>query len=245
MQVFLKLKDIFSSRPFLCFPNFNLDFHIYCDASLGSLEDPKSGGLAGVCIQFPDNDITKPPRPIGFCSRSLKSHERQYTTSMVETLSIIFSIEYFDKYLRKRFYVHSDHRGLSICKTVHRRTVDRFREILANYDFDIVYEKGETMVADYPSRHTGDTKAVAIVTSKMLKQELESFTINSEMKKKLDIESCKKNLEIFTARPNEKVQLQIEPCKKSLENFKVRQDEKVQTDKLVEKLQNCDIIWIK
>ena len=65
----------------------------------------------------------------------------------------------------------------------------------------------------------------------MLKQELESFAINSEMKK---------NLEIFTAEKKEKVQLQTEPCKKNLENFNARQDEKVQTDKLVEKLQNCD-----
>ena len=142
LQAFKKLKEIFTSRPFLAFPDYNLEFHIYCDASLGTLENPRSGGLAGVCVQYPDNDTSKPPRPIGFCSRSLKIHERQYTTSMVETLAIIFSIEYFDKYLRKKFFIHSDHKGLSICKTIHRRTVERFREILANYDFEIIYEKG-------------------------------------------------------------------------------------------------------
>ena len=203
LQAFKKLKEIFTSRPFLAFPDYNLDFHIYCDASLGTLENPRSGGLAGVCVQYPDNDTSKPPRPIGFCSRSLKIHERQYTTSMVETLSIIFSIEYFDKYLRKKFYVHSDHKGLSICKTIHRRTVERFREILANYDFEIIYEKGETMVADFPSRHCGDNKEVDTITRNELEKGLENIG-----KEKLHVQNeSEKILENFECR-SEKMQLQ-------------------------------------
>ena len=77
---------------------------------------------------------------------------------MIETLGLIFAVEYFEKYLRKKFYIHSDHRPLAVCKTYHKRTISRFREILANYDFEIIYEKGETMVSDYPSRHVGSNE---------------------------------------------------------------------------------------
>ena len=75
MAVFQNLKEIFFSRPFLAFSDYNSDFHIYYDATLGSVENPRSGGIAGVCVQFPDNDMSKPPRPIAFCSRSLKSFD--------------------------------------------------------------------------------------------------------------------------------------------------------------------------
>ena len=194
IEVFKKLQDIFTSRPFLAFPDFSLDFHLYVDASLGSVDDPKSGGLAGCLVQFENNDISKPPKPIGFCSRSLQSFEKNYTVSMIETLGICFSISYFEKYLRKKFYVHSDHRPLSCCKTIHKRTISRFREILANYDFEIIYEKGETMVADFPSRHAVESevsKEIAMVTSSQLHQELESFEAEKVQLKNLQTGSSK------------------------------------------------------
>ena len=178
VNVFKKLQEIFTSRPFLAFPDFSLDFHVYVDASLGSLDDPKSGGLAGCLVQYENNDTSNPPKPIGFCSRSLSNYERNYTVSMVETLGVVFSIEYFEKYLRRKFYVHSDHRSLSVCKSYHKRTIARFKEILANYDFDIIYEKGETMVSDYPSRHVGNSqtnKEISIISSKQLHKKIESF----------------------------------------------------------------------
>ena len=174
MKVFRKLQEIFTSRPFLSFPDFSLEFHLYCDASLGNIEDSKAntGGVAGVLVQYPENNKNFPPRPIGFCSRSLKSHELAYTVSMCETLAIIFSIEHFSRFLRaKKFKVYSDHKSLSCVKTVHKRTISRFLEILSNYDFEIIYEKGADMIADFPSRHTGDVAAVTI-TSKEIKTEL-------------------------------------------------------------------------
>ena len=155
-----------------------MDFHVYVDASLGSLDDPKSGGLAGCLVQYENNDTSNPPKPIGFCSRSLSSYERNYTVSMVETLGVVFAIEYFEKYLRRKLYVHSDHRSLSVCKSYHKRTIARFKEILANYDFDIIYEKGETMVSDYPSRHVGNSetnKEISIISSQQMHKNIESF----------------------------------------------------------------------
>ena len=36
---------------------------------------------------------------------------------------------------------------------MHRRTLERFREILANYDFKLEYTPGSEMPSDYMSRH--------------------------------------------------------------------------------------------
>ena len=68
MEAFQKCKKLFSNRPFLHFPDFNLTFHLYVDASLGNLDEIKEGGLAGCLVQYPNNDTTKPPRPIGFAA---------------------------------------------------------------------------------------------------------------------------------------------------------------------------------
>ena len=224
VNVFRKLQEIFTSQPFIHFPDFALDFHIYVDASLGNLNDPRSGGLAGCCVQFENNDTSNPPKPIGFCSRSLQLHERNYTVSMIETLGLIFSVEYFEKYLRKKFYIHSDHLPLAVCKTYHKRTISRFREILANYDFEIIYEKGETMVSDYPSRHVGSNeKDIALITSEELYKELESFEVEKVQPQKLQTRSVK--LQTANEKEGENSSVTSEKLHKELESFEV---EKVQ-----------------
>ena len=57
--------------------------------------------------------------------------------------------------------------------------MERFKEILANYDFEMIYEKGETMVADFPSRHTGDNVEIAMLTRQQMKQDLDDLLSNS------------------------------------------------------------------
>ena len=48
---------------------------------------------------------------------------------------------------------HTDHGFLTTVSKVHRRTLERFREILANCDFTLEYTKGEDMPSDFLSRH--------------------------------------------------------------------------------------------
>ena len=75
MEAFKKCQWLFTTHPFLHFPDFNLTFHLYVDASLGNLNEKKEGGLAGCLVQYPNNDTIKPPRPIGFvvgCCRPMK-----------------------------------------------------------------------------------------------------------------------------------------------------------------------------
>ena len=152
---FKKCQSIFSNRPFLHYPDFNLKFHLYVDASLGDLDQEKEGGLAGCLVQYPNNDVAATMRPIGFCSRGLKKHEKSYSASLIETAGIIFSIEFFEKYLRTPFVVHTDHKPICTVKEgkTHRRTLERFREILANYDFKLEFTPGSLMPSDFMSRH--------------------------------------------------------------------------------------------
>ena len=188
---FKACQKIFSDRPFLHYPDFNLKFHLYVDASLGELDDPKSGGLAGCLVQYTDNDTTKKCRPIGFCSRSLKSHERNYSAHLVETLGIIFAIEYFDKYLKTKFIVHTDHKPLTTIKEgkVHKRTLERFKVILAEYDFDLVYTPGDAMPADFISRHVKvSSVSFEPIKSKELKKTLEGSV--QGQKQKVGVHAC-------------------------------------------------------
>ena len=192
-KAFKKCQEIFSSRPFLHYPDFNLEFHLYVDASLGDLDDPKSGGLAGCLVQYPKNDITAKCRPIGFCSRSLKSHERNYSAHLVETLGIIFGIEYFNKYLRGlKFTVHTDHKPLCTVKEgkVHTRTLERFKVILAEYDFSLVYTPGSSHPADYISRNVqvDSVHAKQIWQSKELTRELEKEALCAKIEPSAKIE---------------------------------------------------------
>ena len=166
-------KKIMTSRPFLHFPDFNLRFYLYTDGSLGD-NSTVPGGLGCCLMQFDNNDTNNPPKAIGFASRSLTSAERNYTTSMVESLSICFGVEYFEKYLKgKPFTIMNDHAPIISASAnrkstgTHKRTIERFREILASFDFDIQYVKGNHNVADYLSRRTGTMEASAIETEVM------------------------------------------------------------------------------
>ena len=154
-EAFKKCQEIFTNRPFLHYPDFNLKFHLFVDASLGDLDEAKEGGLAGCLVQYPDNDTTKKCRPIGFCSRGLQKHEKNYSAHLIETAGIIFSIEFFEKYLRTKFVVHTDHKPITTVKEgkTHKRTLERFKEILSSYDFDLVYTPGDKIPSDFMSRH--------------------------------------------------------------------------------------------
>ena len=139
--------------PFLHFPNFNGKMYLLVDASLGNLEEP-DGGLACCLVQYPNEDTSQPPRSIGFASRSLQKHEKNYSTHLIETSGIIFAVEFVEKYLRTPFVILTDHKLLTTTSKIHKRTLERFREILAHYDFTLQYTEGRDMPADYLSRHT-------------------------------------------------------------------------------------------
>ena len=99
---FHKLKEIMSRRPFLHHPDMNLKFNLFVDGSQGQVKDQPSGGLLACLVQYPDDDETKPPRAIGFASRSLMPYEKNYTTTNMESCAAVFGIMHFEGML----YLH-------------------------------------------------------------------------------------------------------------------------------------------
>ena len=200
-EAFKKCQEIFTKRPFLHYPDFNLKFHLFVDASLGDQEEEKEGGLAGCLVQYPDNDVTQKMRPIGFCSRGLQKHEKNYSAHLIESAGIIFAIEFFEKYLRTKFVCHTDHKPLTTIKEgkVHKRTLERFREILADYDFTLEYEPGEKIPADFMSRHVKvfqfDIHSVNIIRNKL--KDFEKDLAKGEKSKaiKSDLETAKNGVQ--------------------------------------------------
>ena len=81
----------------LAYPNFNLAFKIYTDASLRQ--------MGSVIVQ---NN-----RPIAFFSRKLNDPQRNYTTTEKEILSIIEALKEFKSILwGQKIKVYMDHKNL-------------------------------------------------------------------------------------------------------------------------------------
>lgn len=154
LKAFNKCKELISERPALSYADFNLDFYLYCDGSLGEVEKLDSGGLSAVLVQFPKNDQTKPPRILGFANRTLSESERNYSAFLIENAAAVFGVEQFSKYLLgTKFYLVTDHRPMVKLNGTQKRTLERLREILANYTFEFLHIKGENNPSDYLSRH--------------------------------------------------------------------------------------------
>ena len=110
----------------------------------------------------------------------------------MQTLGIIFAIEYFDKYLKTKFIVHTDHKPLTTIKEgkVHKRTLERFKVILADYDFELVYTPGDSMPADFISRHVKvESVNFEPIKSKELKEVLDG-TVQGQAHSKMAVHAC-------------------------------------------------------
>ena len=172
LAAYEKSKEIMSNRPFLSHPNFDLKFHVFSDGSLGQL-GADDGGISGSLCQFPNNDLTKPPMCLGFTSRSLKNHEKSYSAFLLENLALSHSIEYFKRYLEGvSFSCHVDHKPMcGPLKSTQQRTLQRLKEQMAEFTFDINYVKGSENPADHYSRHplpaTDNVECSAVQSSRV------------------------------------------------------------------------------
>jgi hypothetical protein len=105
-------------------------------------------GLGGV--------LTQNGHVIGYESRKLKEHERNYATHDLELVAIVHALNMWRHYLMgKRFELRTDHSGLKYLfeqPTLNARKT-RWLEFLSEYDFDIKHIKGkENKVVDALSR---------------------------------------------------------------------------------------------
>ena len=90
-----------SNPPFIHHPNFDWQFHLYTDGSVGQV-GTNSGGISGTLVQYKDDNLSNPPRCLGFASRSLRQHEASYSAMLIENLALSYCIDFFSKYLEGR-----------------------------------------------------------------------------------------------------------------------------------------------
>ncbi len=133
-ETFEELKKILMEAPVLLFPNFDKPFILCTDVSLK--------GLGAVLKQKDEN---KNLRPIAYASRSLTSVEKNYHTTDLKCLAIIWSVKHFHKYLiNKSFKIFTDHSALKSLQKISELTGRRARWIIElQYNYTIEYRSGK------------------------------------------------------------------------------------------------------
>ena len=121
----------------LAYPDHNLSFHIYKDASDMQLESV----------------IMQNKRPIAYYTRKLNPAQRNYTTIEKELLSIITTLKEFrSMLLGAEIHIYTDHRNLTFQNLTTQRVL-RWRLYMKEYAPEIHYIKGEdNVIADFLSR---------------------------------------------------------------------------------------------
>ncbi len=119
-ETFEKLKRILIEAPVLLFLNFDKLFRLCTDASLKGL---------GVVLEQEDENENL--RPIAYANRSLTPAEKNYHTTDLKCLAIIWSVRHFHKYLiNKLFKIFTDHSALKSLQKITELTERRARWIM-------------------------------------------------------------------------------------------------------------------
>ena len=137
-KAFLKLKQLLISAPILAYPQLNRPFILATDASTGDVNNP--GGLGAVLSQIHDDGIE---RVVAYASRSLKTHEKNYSAFLLELAAASWGIDHFDVYLKgKPFTLITDHKPLVALNNTHKKTLNRLQEQMNEYSFVLRYREG-------------------------------------------------------------------------------------------------------
>ena len=143
-EAFHKLKQSLVNQPMVRFPDFSKTFVLVCDAS-----DYQVGAAL---LQQHDNQLL----PVYFYSHVLDTHQKHYSITEKECLSIVLAVKHFHSYLHGQFFIiRTDHRALVWLYKIKDQfsKLTRWALFLQSYKFVIVYGKGESnILADALSR---------------------------------------------------------------------------------------------
>ncbi|GKE12312.1 putative reverse transcriptase domain-containing protein, partial [Tanacetum coccineum] len=131
---FQTLKGMLCDAPILALPEGVDDFVVYCDTS--------NQGFG--CVLMQRNKV------IGYASRQLKIHEKNYTTQDLELGAVVFSLKTWRHYLYgTKSVIYTDHKSLQHIfdqKELNMRQ-RRWIELFSDYDCEIRYHPGKANVA--------------------------------------------------------------------------------------------------
>lgn len=162
-EAFQEIKRLLSTAPVLASPDFSKTFHLQCDGS--------NTGVGSVLYQEEDGI----EHPIAYFSKTLNKAQRKYTTTEIELLSVLLSIEHFRKYIEgTHFIVETDHSSLTWLYKLSNPSgrLARWAVQLSQYNFTIVHRKGSSnVVPDSLSRAPipNSTEELAVLDLSTLK----------------------------------------------------------------------------
>lgn len=171
IESFEELKTLITSDPILKHPDFNKIFTLTTDAS--------NYAIGAV--------LSQENHPVCFASRTLNTHEINYSTIEKELLAIVWATQYFRPYLYgRKFIVRTDHRPLVWLSSLKEPNtkLQRWKVKLEEYNFDIQYVKGkDNQVADGLSRmeiyHNEDVTHLDDINEEQLDNQSLIATIHS------------------------------------------------------------------
>ena len=134
-QTFDRLKTLLTTSPITAFPDFNLPFRLYTDAS--------TTGLGAILAQVQEGK----ERIICCASRSLIQAEKTYPATKLECLAIVWAVATFRPYLMSMsFEVYTDHFALQWLKTMRTGSalLHRWSAAVEEYDFTMRHRPGKS-----------------------------------------------------------------------------------------------------
>ena len=130
-KAFEEIKEHISSESLLTYPNFDIPFDVYTDAS-----DRQLGAV-----------ILQKGKPIAHFSRTLNAAQRNYTVTDKETLSIVELLkEYRNILYGHKIRVYTDHKNITQ-PNISSQRIMRWRTIMEEYGIELIYLKGTHNVA--------------------------------------------------------------------------------------------------
>ena len=146
-DAFNKLRALLATAPVLKAPDFQREFKLATDAS---------DNACGAVLLQEDNDGIE--HPVGYFSKKLTKHQKNYSTIEKELLAIILALQYFEVYVsssHQKVTVYTDHNPLTFLnrmKNKNRRLLN-WSLLLQEYNLDIKHIKGkDNVIADALSR---------------------------------------------------------------------------------------------